>query len=71
MGYSLLGRAVWFGATWFLRRKYGQTPRKVGAVLLVAGAVCATLPAQLRLVTRKKGSPGHNIEEGPLITPAQ
>jgi hypothetical protein len=46
MGYQLLGRAVWFGGKWFLRRKYGQRPRKAGAALLVAGGIAAILIAQ-------------------------
>jgi hypothetical protein len=46
MGYKILGYAVWRGAKWYLRRRYGDRPRKVlaGTVVglaLAAGAVAA------------------------------
>ncbi len=41
MGYRLLGLAVWKGAKWYLRRRYGDTPRKVLAGVVVAGALTA------------------------------
>jgi hypothetical protein len=45
MGYKLLGYAVWQGGKWYIRRRYGDTPRKLmagGIVLLViAGALVA------------------------------
>jgi hypothetical protein len=52
MGYTLLGRAVWYVVRWLLRDKYGGTPRKLGAAVLVAGAVGAILVAQ------RKSGPG-------------
>ena len=43
MFYSLLGRTVWFGLKFFLRRKYGQTyvPKSLlaGATVAVGVAV--------------------------------
>ena len=46
MAYKLLGMAVWKGAKWFLRRKYGaaMTPKPVlagGALLVIVGIVLA------------------------------
>ena len=46
MGYKLLGMAVWKGAKWFLRRKYGaaMAPKPLlagGIVLVLLGAVFA------------------------------
>jgi hypothetical protein len=47
MGYRLLGIAVWKGAKWFLRRKYGaaRAPKGLlagGLLALVVGIVLAT-----------------------------
>ena len=43
MFYSLLGRAVWFGAKLFLRRKYGPTyapkPLLAGGILAIVAGV--------------------------------
>ena len=46
MGYKLLGMAVWKGAKWFLRRKYGaaMAPKPLlagGLVLVLVGAALA------------------------------
>jgi hypothetical protein len=46
MFYKLLGMAVWKGAKWFLRRKYGaaMTPKPLlagGIVLVLVGAALA------------------------------
>ena len=46
MFYKLLGMAVWKGAKWFLRRKYGaaMAPKPLlagGLVLVLLGAVFA------------------------------
>jgi hypothetical protein len=46
MGYKLLGIAVWKGAKWFLRRKYGaaMAPKPLlagGLVLVLVGAALA------------------------------
>jgi hypothetical protein len=42
MAYKVLGWAVWKGAKFFLRRKYGgkamRVPAVAGGLLLVAGA---------------------------------
>jgi hypothetical protein len=53
MFYRLLGMAVWNGAKFFLRRKYGRTyvpkPLLAGAALAAAGGVAL-------LVVRHHGS---------------
>ena len=46
MAYKLLGMAVWKGAKWFLRRKYGaaMAPKPLlagGLLILVAGILLA------------------------------
>jgi hypothetical protein len=53
MAYKLLGMAVWKGARWFLRRKYGATmaPKPLLAGGLFAVLVCAAL-----LVARQRGA---------------
>ena len=45
MAYKLLGMVVWNGAKWYLRRRYGNTPRKVAAGVVVAGALTAGVAA--------------------------
>jgi hypothetical protein len=47
MFYSALGRVVWFGAKWYVRRRYGhfRPPRPVlagGALAFVVAAVLIT-----------------------------
>jgi hypothetical protein len=50
MGYKLLGYAVWQGGKWYVRRRYGGTPRKLIAggivVAVIAGALLAQRPAR-------------------------
>jgi len=41
MGYKLLGMAVWKGARWWVRRRYGDRPRQIALGLLVLGVVGA------------------------------
>jgi hypothetical protein len=42
MGYKILGFAVWNGAKWYLRRRYGVlASRKAAAVGIVGVAVVA------------------------------
>lgn len=48
MAYKLLGMAVWKGAKLFLRRRYGDKPRKVLAGGLVAFALVGLLMAGRR-----------------------
>jgi hypothetical protein len=48
MKYKVLGFAVWNGARWYLRRRYGGTPRKVFAAGVVAAVVAGTAVAQRR-----------------------
>ena len=48
MAYKLLGMVVWNGAKWYLRRRYGNTPRKVAAGVVVAGALTAVVVAAAR-----------------------
>jgi hypothetical protein len=51
MVYRLLGMAVWKGAKWFLRRRYGPThmPRPV-----LAGALLAAIGAIVLVLTRRE-----------------
>jgi hypothetical protein len=51
MFYRMLGMAVWKGAKWFLRRRYGPTrlPRPV-----LAGALLAVIGGIVALVTRRE-----------------
>jgi hypothetical protein len=47
MAYKVLGMAVWKGAKWFLRRKYGaaMAPKGVlagGLLVVIVGIVLAT-----------------------------
>jgi hypothetical protein len=51
MFYSLLGRVVWFGLKFFLRRKYGSTyvPKPV-----LAGGVAAVLAAVVLILLRAR-----------------
>lgn len=50
MGYKLLGFAVWQGAKWYVRRRYGDTRLKLAAAgiagLLFAGAVAGAVAVQ-------------------------
>ena len=50
MGYKLLGMAVWKGAKFFLRRRYGPTyaPKPV-----IAGGVAVALVAVLVLAAKR------------------
>jgi hypothetical protein len=50
-GYQALGFAVWTGAKWYLRRRYGDAPRKVAA-----GGLVALVVAALVLGARKAAS---------------
>ncbi len=51
MPYKLIGYAVWRGAKWYLRRRYGNTPRK-----LVAGGVVTLAVAGAIIAQRQSGS---------------
>ena len=53
MFYKLLGMAVWNGAKFFLRRKYGSTytPKP-----LLAGAVVAVVAGVALLAARRESS---------------
>ena len=48
LGYQALGYAVWKGATMYVRRRYGDKPKKVAAGALVAFALAALVLAQRR-----------------------
>lgn len=48
-GYQALGYAVWSGAKWYLRRRYGDTPRRLALGALVALALGALLLGGRRL----------------------
>jgi hypothetical protein len=43
LAYQVLGYAVWNGGKWYVRRRYGDAPRKVA----VAGGVAALVVALL------------------------
>lgn len=43
VGYQALGFAVWKGAKWYVRRRFGEAPRKVATGGLVALALAALL----------------------------
>ena len=49
LGYQVLGYAVWNGAKWYLRRRYGAIPRKVAAAGLVGLVIAALLFGGRRL----------------------
>jgi hypothetical protein len=48
MGYRLLGMAVWKGAKLYLRRRYGDKPRKIALGAIVATAILGLVIAQRR-----------------------
>jgi len=48
MGYRILGFAVWHGGKWYLRRRYGDRPRRIAIAALVVGGLGAALIAQRR-----------------------
>jgi hypothetical protein len=49
LGYQVLGFAVWKGAKWYLRRRYGDTPRRVAAATAVVVVVLGLLVGGRRL----------------------
>ena len=53
MFYSMLGRAVWAGGKWYLRRRYGRAylPKP-----LLAGSVLAALLALVLVGQRSQSS---------------
>ena len=48
MKYKVIGFAVWNGGRWYLRRRYGDTPRKLFAAGVIAAALGGGLIAQRR-----------------------
>ncbi|MFL5819841.1 MAG: hypothetical protein ACJ76S_04070 [Solirubrobacteraceae bacterium] len=48
-GYQVLGFVVWKGARWYLRRRYGDAPRKVAAATAVVLVLVALLLGGRRL----------------------
>lgn len=48
MKYKVLGFAVWNGARWYLRRRYGSGSRKVFAAGVVAAIAAGAALAQRR-----------------------
>ena len=53
MAYKLLGMAVWKGARWFLRRKYGAV---MAPKPLLAGGLIAVIVGALLVVARQRGA---------------
>ena len=51
LGYQALGFTVWKGAKWYLRRRYGDAPRKVAL-----GGLVAVVLAVLLLGARRAAS---------------
>ena len=49
LGYQVLGFAVWKGAKWYLRRRYGDTPRRVAAATAVVVVLLGLLLGGRRL----------------------
>jgi hypothetical protein len=43
VGYQALGFAVWKGAKWYVRRRFGEKPRKVAAGGLLVLVLAALL----------------------------
>jgi hypothetical protein len=50
MLYTFLGRLVWTGAKWFLRRKYG--PTRLPKPIVAGGLVAVVIGVVLVLVKR-------------------
>ena len=48
MKYKVLGFAVWNGARWYLRRRYGGVPRKLFAAGIVGAVVAGAAVTQRR-----------------------
>jgi hypothetical protein len=48
MGYKVLGFAVWNGGKWYLRRRYGDKPRKLFAAAVIGVALTGAAVAQRR-----------------------
>jgi uncharacterized membrane protein YhfC len=53
MYYKGLGFLVWKGVTWYLRRRYGSAPKKIGAGALVA----AVIAAAIAIAQRQRSTP--------------
>jgi hypothetical protein len=47
-GYQAIGFAVWNGAKWYVRRRYGDVPRKLALGSLLVAALAALLVAGKR-----------------------
>ena len=54
MKYKVVGFAVWNGARWYLRRRYGDKSRKLFAAGVVAAVVAGTAFAQRRASGSKR-----------------
>ena len=50
-GYQAVGFAVWNGAKWYLRRRYGNVPRRLALGGLVVAVVAALAVAGKRAAT--------------------
>ena len=49
LGYQVLGFVVWNGAKWYVRRRYGDTPRRVAAATAVVVILLGLLLGGRRL----------------------
>jgi len=54
MKYKVVGFAVWNGARWYVRHRYGDAPRKVFAAGVIAAVVAGTAVAQRRASDAKR-----------------
>jgi hypothetical protein len=50
-GYQALGFAVWNGAKWYVRRRYGNVPRRLALGGFVVAVVAALAVAGKRAAT--------------------
>jgi hypothetical protein len=54
MKYKVLGFAVWNGARWYLKRRYGATSRRVFAAGVVGAVAAGAAIAQRRASTESR-----------------
>jgi hypothetical protein len=51
LGYQVLGFVVWKGAKWYLRRRYGEAPRRIAAATAVVLLLLALVFGGRRLAS--------------------
>ena len=55
-GYKVLGFVVFKGATWYVKRRYGATGKRVGAAALALTAVAVA--GAIAIAQRRNGGAG-------------